>query len=369
VPNRCCPTGAIHIVTWAKPSRSWRRLKRGSCAVVRGISALGLVDVPLEALGSRFQYRDQRTLGADSPESELAPTSCLEILPRFESQSSAARAGHLDVTSGWRKGTGREEPKSFSRIRQTESKPRRGAAEGIREDAISQTHLSPHRTGCCVDERGRPLLQTGGLRVWILSEDPGSPERLTAGLPDALRGLGLDHCHQLGTTDPVELGRQCPPAGQLNELERLPGGESFPARWALAPRHSIFTRPVEPGAANGAPRQQRIGRARARPVAWPAYEVLLAAVAEDVEQPLDLGRLLVRHENGLVPPPPELLSPPDLSTDLPRQVRVQVVHEGGEPIRSRNREQQMEVVGEKAEGVDLDGIEPRRASERPADKI
>jgi hypothetical protein len=47
--------------------------------------------------------------------------------------------------------------------------------------------------------------------------------------------------------------------------------------------------------------------------AWPVSQVLdqpfLAAMGQDVAQPLDLGRLCLADGDGLVPAPPELLAP------------------------------------------------------------
>ncbi len=167
----------------------------------------------------------------------------------------------------------------------------------------------------------------------------------------------------------MKLGRDVPPAGHGRELERFDFRDLFSARHMPPTREPVLSSPVEPRATNWPSGQQGLGRARSGPIAGTSHEVLLAAVPEDVEQALDLGLLLVRDENRLVPASPELLAPSDLSTDLAGEVRVEMVHERGKSIRTLDRQQEMEVIREEAVGVELDREEASRTRQGATDEI
>lgn len=184
-----------------------------------------------------------------------------------------------------------------------------------------------------------------------------------------MRRLGFDASDQLGASAAMKLWRQVAPAGQGREFERFYSAELHSRCCSPASPHPVLSRPIEPGATDGPSRQQGLGRARAGPIGRMSDEVLFAAVSQNVKQALDLRGRLVRDQNRLIAPAPELLPPLHLATDLAGEVRVEVVHEGGQPIRARDGEQQVEVVGEEAEGMDLDGVQAHRSGEHSADEV
>lgn len=203
----------------------------------------------------------------------------------------------------------------------------------------------------------------------MLAEYPGSPERLATRSPELARRLELDASDELGASGAMEVRRQVSPAGQRSELERFHRGELLSCRPSPPPLQSVRHSPIEPGTPNELAGEQGRGRARAGPIGRALNEMLLAAVSQDVEQALDLRGGLVRHQDRLIAAPPELLPPLHLATDLAGEIRVQVVHEGSQPVGSLDGEQQVEMIGEEAEGMDLDGVEARRAGERSADEV
>jgi hypothetical protein len=80
-------------------------------------------------------------------------------------------------------------------------------------------------------------------------------------------------------------------------------------------------------------------------------QTLLAAVRQDVPEAINLSRLFLADHDRLVSAAPELLPPAMQSTGLPRQVRVEVVHEAGELKGVLHTEKKVVVIGKEDEGM------------------
>lgn len=87
------------------------------------------------------------------------------------------------------------------------------------------------------------------------------------------------------------------------------------------------------------------------PVLRSRHEVLLHAVAEDVEETADLRQFLVGDDDRLVAPRPERALPVVHAADLFGDVCPDEGHESGELPRALGGEQQVQVVREDHEGV------------------
>src|SRR4029079_11672174 len=96
---------------------------------------------------------------------------------------------------------------------------------------------------------------------------------------------------------------------------------------------------------------------------------LLTAVRQHVAEPVDLGRLLFADRDGLVPAPPELLAPVDQAAGLAGEVRVEVAHEKRQLVAGLNSEQEVEVIGDKGESTDTNGVELLRPAESAEDDL
>jgi hypothetical protein len=81
-------------------------------------------------------------------------------------------------------------------------------------------------------------------------------------------------------------------------------------------------------------------------------------MSQQVPQSPDLGTFLLAHDDGPVAASPEFLAPAAQPPGLSRQVGVDEAHESGEPECIRHGQKEMEVVGQKDETADLDGIAP-----------
>ena len=64
----------------------------------------------------------------------------------------------------------------------------------------------------------------------------------------------------------------------------------------------------------------------------------------DVGQPLHLSFLLVTHEDGLIAARKDHVSPSDRASDLARELRVEIVHETGQPLAVLSSREEMKVV-------------------------
>jgi hypothetical protein len=126
---------------------------------------------------------------------------------------------------------------------------------------------------------------------------------------------------------------------------------------------------IDPGASDWFAGAEASHGGGARPVLGSADEVLLAAVAKQVQQPIDLRCGLFRDEDRLVAAPPELLAPADRAADLAGEVGVEVVHEGGEAGGARNSEEQVVVVAKEDEGVHLHRVEADGAGENASAQV
>jgi hypothetical protein len=68
---------------------------------------------------------------------------------------------------------------------------------------------------------------------------------------------------------------------------------------------------VEPEPFEGLVVQKSADGGDSWPVSKPFDQSLLTAVRQHITKPLDLGRLFLADQDGLVPAPPELLAPVD----------------------------------------------------------
>ena len=91
----------------------------------------------------------------------------------------------------------------------------------------------------------------------------------------------------------------------------------------------------------------------ARVVADTGDEVLFDAVAEDVLHALE-GRRIIEYGTSMVSTPPKSLSPTVESSELSREVALEVLHEGGQVRRTLSRQEQVVVVAHEAMAVELD---------------
>jgi hypothetical protein len=162
---------------------------------------------------------------------------------------------------------------------------------------------------------------------------------------------------------------QVAPTGHWSQFEALDENESLALEGPSIDPGSIQARTVVPVPRDGLPGSETPKAARSRPFVGRADEVLLAPVAKQVEEPLDLGCGLLRNEDRLVAASPELLSPAYGATHFAGEVGVEVVHEGGEASGARSGEEQVVVVSEEHEGVHLYGIEAYGASEDAAAQV
>jgi hypothetical protein len=115
--------------------------------------------------------------------------------------------------------------------------------------------------------------------------------------------------------------------------------------------------------------QQGANGGDARPVSQALDQSLLAAVGQDIAQPLDLGRLFFTDRDRLVPAPPKLLAPADQPAGLAGEVGVEVTHEERQFVAGLNPKQEVEVIGSKGESTDADGVELLRPAESAEDDL
>lgn len=141
------------------------------------------------------------------------------------------------------------------------------------------------------------------------------------------------------------------------ELHRV-GGRELQTRegLALAPSEVLLAA-VEPEALERLAIQDGADGTDARPVSQALDQILLAAMGQDIAQPLDLGPLLVADGDRLVPAAPELLPPAHQPAGLTSQVRVEVAHEQCQLARGLHAQKEVEMVGNKGEGTDANAVE------------
>jgi hypothetical protein len=134
-------------------------------------------------------------------------------------------------------------------------------------------------------------------------------------------GLTLDVVDDLRDAPLVLLTRQVLPAGERREVDRVRRGVAQPFEGEAPAPVGVFPGTVEPVALKGLFLQQCADGGDSGPVSQALDERFLAAMRQDVPQPLDLGGLLFADRDGLVAPPPELLAPVGETTGLPGEVR------------------------------------------------
>ena len=100
-----------------------------------------------------------------------------------------------------------------------------------------------------------------------------------------------------------------------------------------------------------------------RPLLETLDKAFLAAVREEVLQSLDLGPLLSRDRDRLVPPREDLLLPAVEAARLPGQLGEEAVHETASCLGVVHLQQEVQVVGEAGETEDPDSVEPLGAAE------
>src|SRR6185295_11614802 len=140
------------------------------------------------------------------------------------------------------------------------------------------------------------------------------------------------------------------------ELEDLRHGVLPRAEAFAAVAGGEFLGAIEPGSSQGFTSQEGIDAMDAGPILRPLHQILLAAVGEDVDEPLYLCRLFFTDGDRLIAPSEHLVAPASESRDLARQLGKEVGHEAGELFAVGGPGQNMEVVAQKDEGRELDSI-------------
>ena len=87
---------------------------------------------------------------------------------------------------------------------------------------------------------------------------------------------------------------------------------------------------IEPGSFQRLTGQQGVDAMDAGPILRSRHQVLFAAVGEDVQEPLDLCRLLFTDRDRLIAGCEHLVVPAGQPTDLARQLGQKVAHEVGQ---------------------------------------
>ncbi|MDY7093671.1 MAG: hypothetical protein SX243_11935 [Acidobacteriota bacterium] len=105
-------------------------------------------------------------------------------------------------------------------------------------------------------------------------------------------------------------------------------------------------RAIDPSAAVNLAFQDHRSRMKARPLEGTGYEILLAAVGEQVTQNLHLRAFVIGHYRVGILTVPELAGPAVDSAGLSGQVAGEVVHEPSHGLGVGDEEQEMNVVAE-----------------------
>src|SRR6185295_10331171 len=194
------------------------------------------------------------------------------------------------------------------------------------------------------------------LAEWMLSQDRSGAERLDTGLFPPELSLGDDLRHQTGHLGLVLFLREVSPAGEWVELEDLRHGVLARAETLAAVAGGEFLCAIEPGSLQGLAGQQSVDAMDAGPILRSCYQVLLAAVGEDVQEPLHLCRLLGADGDRLIAPCEHFVAPAGQSADLASQLREEVAHEAGKLLAIGGPSQDMQVVGQEDESRELDAV-------------
>ena len=97
---------------------------------------------------------------------------------------------------------------------------------------------------------------------------------------------------------------------------------------------------------------------KARPFPEAGDQILFDAVSQNIPKTRDLHLLLVTDQDRLVAPVPDLPRPAGEPAHLPRQVRVEVTYESREPLGVLGPDDHVVMVRQRAEGHEVDRIEP-----------
>lgn len=210
-----------------------------------------------------------------------------------------------------------------------------------------------------VEERGRRPLHPLGTRPGMLSQDLRRAERVGSRLPPGRGGFLLDLLGHGPDALPVGLRRQMLPAGKRREGHGL-GGGVLERIGVLSPPAAggVLLGAVEPGAGERLAVHDLANAVEPRPLPETGHQVLFDPMAQDVLQSRNLRLLLAADQDRLVAPLPDLARPAGEPGHLPRQIRVEVAGEFGQPLRALHEEEGVVMIRDRLEGHELDRIEP-----------
>ena len=231
-----------------------------------------------------------------------------------------------------------------------------GFTKRCHEEGIHPVDLLAHPLTRGMDQRrGRPL-GPGRLAQRVLGPDRCRACRLSARLLSAHRRRFDDGVDQAGDPLPVLLREQSPPARQRIELQDLPGGEAIERHVLATLASRILLGAIEPGPLQRPAAQQGVDAVDAGPLLGPCDQVFLGTVGQEVGEAVDLGGLLLADQDRLITAGEDLLAPAGQAPGLSRELRADVAHEAGELLAVVHSGQDVEMIGQAAEGRDLDAV-------------
>ncbi len=105
------------------------------------------------------------------------------------------------------------------------------------------------------------------------------------------------------------------------------------------------------------------------PIPWPLDEMLLAALSENVLQPLHLSSFLLRDDDPRVPALEERSAPAGEPVHFTSEGRAQVLHEGRDLLGIVGNDEEMEMIGEDRYSTDLNRVHTLSPPEEAEDQI
>lgn len=228
----------------------------------------------------------------------------------------------------------------------------RGSSIGAHEAAIGRANRSSRFAACRVDEWSWPSPSLGRNVPGIESLDPLRPHCFPACRLDSRRSLRPCELEEVLEPAPALPLGQVRPSRQRRETDYLLRHKPLPAGAGLPPARKTLRRPVEPRSGERAPIEHRREAGRSGPLERVRNKALLDPLSKEVVHSLDLRGGLVAHQDRLVSPTPDLLSPSMQSPDLASEIRVEKADEAGELLGIAHPDQQVVVIREEDERDD-----------------